>query len=188
VSDLRAGLTGLFRDTAAVSLAYISAFCVTFEVLMPVQNALFPDFSSRASLLFLPHGVRVLSAWLLGWRSVIALLPGVFAVFWWVAGEGVFTPSRLAAMAVAVTVPALAFHIARRLHFPVTPRSRLTPCWPCIMGMGVVISVAGSLLTNLAFGSPMQDYIAYLIGDIFGLFFLMALLMYLFRALRRRAG
>lgn len=184
---MSSGLTFL-RDTAVVSLFYISSFCVTFEILMPVQNTLFRDFHSFASLLFLPHGVKVLSAWLLGWRSVIALLPGVFAVFWWVAGNGVFAPSRLAAIAVAVIIPALAFDIAGRLGLRVTPRARLRPCWPCIMGMGVVISVASSLLTNLALSSPPQDYIAYLIGDVFGLFFLMTLLMYLFRALRKRAA
>lgn len=178
----------LIRDTAAVSFFYIAAFWVTFEVLMPLQNIVFPDFASFASLLFLPHGVRVLAAWLMGWRSVIALLPGVIAVFWWVAGDGVFAPSRLAAIAVAVTIPALSFHVARQLHFKVTPRPDLTPCWPCIMGMGVVISVASSLLTNLALSSPPQVYFAYLIGDVFGLFFLMVLLMVLFRALRKRAA
>lgn len=180
-------LRSLLRDTLVVSLAYISAFCVTFEFLMPLQNALFPDFASRASLLFLPHGVRVLSAWLLGWRSVIALLPAVFAVFWWVAGDATFTPSRLAAIAVAVIIPALAFDLAARLRLNIAPSARATPCWPCIMGMGVAISVVSSLLTNLAFGSPPQDYIAYLIGDVFGLFFLMLLMMFTFRALRQRA-
>lgn len=177
----------LLRDTSAVSLSYIAAFWLTFEIVMPVQNAVVPGIAGFASLLFLPHGVRVLSAWLLGWRSVIALLPGVFAVFWWVAGTAAFSPSRLTAIGVAVTVPALCFAIARQLGMDLMPAPQKKPCWPCIMSMGAVISLASSLLTNLALDNPARVYFAYLIGDIFGLFFLMALLMYLFRSLRKQA-
>ena len=47
-----------------------------------------------------------------------------------------------------------------------------------------MISILTSVLTNYAFGSAPKDYIAYLIGDFFGLFFLMLILMFVFRFLR----
>lgn len=179
-------LRGLAKETAAVSFAYVAAFSLTFKVLMPLQELWFAELSSRASLLFLPHGVRVLSAWLLGWRSTIALAPGVLLAFLIVAGFGAFSPSRLVAMLVAVIVPAATFQALKFLKWDLFPRSGQVPCWPCIMAAGVVISVLTSLLTNYAFGSASEDYVAYLIGDIFGLFFLMLILMFVFRVLRHR--
>lgn len=177
----------LAQETAVTSLAYVLAFFTTFEVLMPVQALFFPDFENRASLLFLPHGVRVLAAWLLGWRSVVALLPGVFAVFLYIAGWGTFEPSRIAAIVIAITVPAATFHLLRLLGWDLSPAKR-RPCWPCIMIVGLVISLVASTLTNYAFGSPPEEYIAYLIGDVFGLFFLMLILMLIFRQLRQGPG
>ncbi|MEP2716101.1 hypothetical protein [Pseudophaeobacter sp.] len=172
-------------ETGVVSLAYIVAFFATFEILMPVQNLFFTDLTNRASLLFLPHGVRVLAAWLLGWRSVLALLPGVILVFIYAAGWTALEPSRLAAIAIAVTVPALCFQTLRLLGRDLSPAPERRPCWPCLMAAGLVISLVTSLLTNFAFGSAPKEYIAYLIGDVFGLFFLMLILMYTFRGLRR---
>lgn len=174
----------LAKETGMVSLAYLAAFFATFEVLMPVQAIFFPEFSGRASLLFLPHGVRVLAAWLLGWRSVVAMLPGVFIAFVYVAGWGAFVPSRLTSIAVAVLVPAACFFVLRLLNRDLSPAEGRSPCWSCIMAIGLVISVITSLLTNYALGATPEAYIAYLIGDFFGLFFLMLILMFLFRGLR----
>lgn len=168
-----------------MTLAYLVAFCVTFKCVLPVQNAFFPEFPSHASLLFLPHGVRVLAAWLLGWRSVIALAPGVMFAFWYLAGDAAFAPSRVFAISAAITIPAATFHVLRRVGWDLFPKSGQRPCWPCIVVAGVVISVLTASLTNIAFGSGWQDVFAYLIGDFFGLFFLMAILMFTFRVLRR---
>jgi len=176
----------LAKETALVSLAYVVAFLLTYDLLTPLQDIFFPDFPSHASLLFLPHGIRVLSAWLLGWRSAITLTPGVFLVFFNVAGVGVFAPSRIIAILVAVTVPAATFEIFRLIKWDLSPQPGKNPCWPCIMTAGFVISVITSLLTNYAFGSASEDYIAYLIGDVFGLFFLMLMLMFVFRFFRSR--
>lgn len=168
-------------ETFYASLAYVLVSFLTFEVLMPLQNVFFPEYPSRASLLFLPHGVRVLSAWLLGWRAIFALLPGVFIVFAFVGGADVFLPSRLMAIAIAVTTAPAVFYLLKWLGWDLFPRADRKPCWSCVMGVGIVTSFLTSLLTNLAFGSATAEYIAYLIGDISGLFFLMLGLYFAFR-------
>ncbi len=178
----------MFLETVVVSLAYVMAFFATFKFFMPIQDIFFPGLHSHASLLFLPHGVRVLSAWLLGWRSVVALLPGVFVAYLVVAGMGTFEPSRLIGILVAITVPAAVFQAVEFFNWNLSAQSDKTPCWPCIMAVGVLISGASSFLTNLALGSAPPDYFAYLIGDVFGLFFLMLILMYGFRIHRARTG
>lgn len=148
---------------------------------MPLQNVFFPEYPSRASLLFLPHGVRVLSAWLLGWRAIPALLPGVFFVFWYVGGSDVLLPSRLLAITIAVTTVPAVFYLLKCAGWDLFPRADRKPCWSCIMGVGVITSFLVSMLTNMAFGSATAEYIAYLIGDISGLFFLMLGLYFAFR-------
>ena len=173
-------------ETFFASLAYVVASFLTFEVLMPLQNMFFPEYPSRASLLFLPHGVRVLSAWLLGWRAIFALLPGVFLVFAFLGGTDVFLPSRLMAMAIAVTTVPLVFHLLKWAGWDLFPRPDKKPCWICVMGVGIVTSFLVSGLTNLAFGSATVEYIAFLIGDISGLFFLMLGLYFAFRFADKR--
>ena len=174
-------------DTAYASLTYVVASFLTFEVLMPLQNIFFPEYPSRASLLFLPHGVRVLSAWLLGWRAIYALLPGVIIVFAFLGGTDVFLPSRLMAIVIAVTtVPAL-FYALKWAGFDLFPAPDRKPCWSCVMGVGIITSFLVAGLTNLAFGSAGVEYIAFLIGDISGLFFLMLGLYFMFRVMDQRS-
>jgi hypothetical protein len=168
-------------DTFWASLAYVVASYLTFQVLMPLQNVFFPEYPSRASLLFLPHGVRVLSAWLLGWRAIFALLPGVFLVFAFLGGSDVFLPSRLMAITIAVTTVPAVFYLCKWAGWDLFPRPDRKPCWSCVMGVGIITSFLVSGLTNLAFGSASVEYVAFLIGDISGLFFLMLGLYFTFR-------
>ncbi|SDX59117.1 hypothetical protein SAMN05444358_107177 [Ruegeria halocynthiae] len=148
---------------------------------MPLQNIFFPEYPSHASLLFLPHGVRVLAAWLLGWRAIFALLPGVVIVFALIGGWDVLLPSRLLAITIAVTIVPAVFYTCKALGWDLFPRSDRKPCWLCVMGVGIITSVLGSILTNAAFGSAPAEYIAFLIGDISGLLFLMLGLHFAFR-------
>jgi hypothetical protein len=53
----------------------VLAFVLQFEVILPVEGALFPsDDLSHASLLFIPHGLKMLAAYLLG----IIAAPAIF--------------------------------------------------------------------------------------------------------------
>ncbi|WP_171208803.1 MULTISPECIES: hypothetical protein [unclassified Ruegeria] len=174
-------------ETLIASSAYVLASIFTFEVLMPLQNMFFPQYPSYASLLFLPHGVRVLAAWLLGWRAIFSLLPGVFLVFVMVGGWSVFLPSRLLAIVVAVTTVPAVFYAFKWMGWDLFPKPDRRPCWSCMMGVGVITSVLVAILTNAAFGSARVEYIAFLIGDISGLFFLMLGLYFAFRFWDRRA-
>ncbi len=178
-------MKALATETTVVTLCYLLACLVAFELLMPIQLRVFPGVESDSSLLFLPHGVKVLAAWLLGWRASIALFPGVFLVFLYFSGASVLEPPRIAAMAIAVLVPSAVFHLIKLAGWDLSTYSGRRPRWASIMFAGFLVSVVSSVLSNLAFQSPPQDYFVYLIGDFFGLFFLSLILMFLFRALRK---
>lgn len=186
MAGTRAKLLDYGKETVAVSGLYVLSFIFTFKVLMPVQSMFFPEFSSQANLLFLPHGIRVLAAWVLGWRSVIALTPGVLISLILFANMPVPGSISLAILAVNVAVAPAVFQSLYFLGWKIAPQSGRTPCWPCVMVAGLIISVVSSSLINLIFGSASVDYFAYMIGDISGLFFLMLILMLIFRSLRAR--
>lgn len=176
----------LGAETTVVSGAYFATVLLTFELVLPLQSLVFPEYPSRASLLFLPHGVRVLAAWLLGWRAIPALLPGVIATFFYVGGMDILLPSRLFAIAIAVGVVPACFHLLRAIGLDLFPSTGRLPCWLCVMGVGIATSLIIASLTNLAFGSDPVEAVAYLIGDVSGLFFGMLALLYVFRGFGRQ--
>jgi hypothetical protein len=186
LTGTKAWLWLLTKETLVASMLYLGAFFVTFSFLMPVQRLIFPQYLSFASLLFLPHGIRVLSGWLMGWRSSVALLPGAFLAFFYIAGLQVFTLGRLIGVVIAVTVAPATFHALKLMGWDMSPKSGRPPCWACVMFAGILASLIGAGLTNMALGNGPVDYVAYLIGDVSGLFFLMLILMLVFRSQRNK--
>lgn len=172
------------REIVSVSGLYIAAFWTTSLAWMPIQNLFFAEFINFASLLHLPFGVYVLAAWLLGWRSALAILPGVIYIFWTLGGMNIILPSRIVSIIITICVAPAVFHLLALIGWDIRPQSVKQPCWSCVIIAGVLISVVKSVLINIALGSTPSEYVAYMIGDVSGLFFLMLILMLLFRSLR----
>lgn len=55
-----------------VFFGFLATWLLVDVVIMPLQKEAF-GVQSWASLLYLPHGVRVIAAWFMGWRAVPAL-------------------------------------------------------------------------------------------------------------------
>ena len=55
------------------SLAYIFGFLLTTHIVQPVQDWAL-GVEVFGSVLFFPHAVRVLTAWLYGWKSIFLLM------------------------------------------------------------------------------------------------------------------
>jgi len=62
-----------------ITAAYIVAMLFVNAVVVPLQNLLIPGVTSFAALLFPAHGIRVLSAWLFGWKSIPYLICATLA-------------------------------------------------------------------------------------------------------------
>ena len=45
-------------------------------VVTPIQSVFLPEMTVFASLIYLPHGVRVLATWAYGWKAIPALIVG----------------------------------------------------------------------------------------------------------------
>jgi hypothetical protein len=64
---------------------YLFAYLLVWAIVSPVQHAILPGLTPLASLLFLPHGVRVLATALLGRHALPGLVGAELAgnyVFW----------------------------------------------------------------------------------------------------------
>lgn len=70
------------RDTLTtliiVSFAYIISYSLTSGFVYPIQTTLLPDVSEKTGLLFLPHGVRIIAVYYLGWKAILFLLPSTY--------------------------------------------------------------------------------------------------------------
>lgn len=176
-------------ETFTGSIAYIVAFSLVILVIGPTQSALITipgtPTAPDPSLLFLPHGVRILAAWLLGWRAVIVLLPGAAIMHFAFLGIGGFTGATLLPLFIGVTVAPFTFDLFKRLGWNLYASAR-APHWRGVMLVGLCASVLNSLLTNYAYQSNVPSYLGYLIGDFFGLFFAFLLLLGLFRLYERQ--
>jgi len=170
----------------AVSSAYMFASILTLYFFYPIQLKLVPEFPSFASLLYLPHGVRVLSAWLLGWRSVIAMGPGAFfAQYYWVS-ERDMDATFFIILASGLLVAPLAFKLFKMIGLESEATNGRVPRWQLVMLIGVVASLLNSFSTNFILGTSGINNLAFLVGDVFGLFLLVLILILFFRQMRIR--
>lgn len=176
-----------FAATTAVLFAiYLASYIVVSVVIGPLQDRLLPEVSQFASLLFLPHGVRVLSASLLGVRSVPAMILGELAgnyLFWNVTDPVTLAMSAL----IGGTVTWVVFEGLRALDVDAFYRHATDepPSFHTLLLAGIAASAANAfLLTSLVeshvAGAHATTLIAaYMTGDITGMLAMVALAHYM---------
>lgn len=172
---------------AIVSLAYLVAFGATFSVLMPTQHLLLPEFANHASVLFLPHGVRVLTAWLFGWRALLLLAPSALLTHAYLFGTAGFSGGYFFAALFGLFCATFSFWALARLGFEFRQSQARLTSWREIFfagGLASMINVAG---TSYFYGFELRSASAYFIGDLGGLLVTMTILMLCFRVLRHRS-
>ena len=167
-----------------VTLALFISWSAVVLAVDPIQRAAGLTFDGGASLLFLPHGVRVLAAWVFGWRSVLFLCPGTLIVHCIVVSDHAFMLVDFAALLIGATCGVIAFAGLARVGLDFRFRADYQPRWRDIMLAGAIASVINSFFTNVVLGHPVGNMAGYLVGDIAGLFVALFLLMLAFRWLR----
>ena len=98
-----------FIPFSIVSAAYLVAYVLSIYALLPLQSAYTPQLTSYASLLFLPHGIRVLTAWLYGWKAIPLLAPAALLTHWMNLGADGFTLVGIVGVFSGIVCSALAF-------------------------------------------------------------------------------
>ncbi len=175
---------GLFFAFGIVSAANLMTYFLSIDVLLPLQAEYTPQIAAYASLLFLPHGVRVLSAWLSGWKAIPLLLPTAAFTHWLNFGVDGFTLLGVTGMLSGVVCAVVTFWALAQLglDFRLTAGRRAN--WRDIMIAGCIASVINTVGMGMAFGHDPATSAGYFIGDVSGMFACMYILMLIFRALR----
>ena len=196
---MRVGVLSLIRLFAQhwlgiTTLAYLVTFVVWRYFILPMEISLTSENAIFASLLFLPHSVRVLSAWLLGPKSLIAMIPAGVAV----SLIGGASPSQgyeliqeiiLATFAASSAV--MAFEFMRLCKIDAYPQDEGIVSWRTVLFGGVLASIINSLgstwLKSGYFDAVLiLEVIArFVLGDVMGLLVGMLIIMLVTRYLRK---
>jgi hypothetical protein len=176
-----------------VAAAYILAHGVTALVVTPVQSIFFPEYTVFASLIYLPHGVRVLATWAFGWRAIPALVLGVSMAAWLfspTASLEFLEPALLKGIFIGAFSAFLAFELARIVGYNAYFGHLGKVNWKVLIIIGAISSIINSLGQTLAYsgliglGNIPGTLVIYALGDLVGLIVCMVVLMFCFRWVR----
>ena len=178
------------NEFAVIFISFLLAFALVDLVVEPIQHQFVSSSTMAGSLLFIPHGIRVLSVWLCGVRAILPLIAAEFlgAIFLWqpVVGLDVLLGSSM----VGGLCVYLTFEVFRLAGIEMRPDgkdSALTN-WKSLILLAGIASIFNSIGKQIFFGSlaPLTDEVLILamfwIGDTLGTFACLLLLI----GIRRR--
>jgi len=186
----------LAKSFVIVIAVYVLCHGVTALLVTPIQNMIAYDITVFASLVYLPHGVRVLATWLLGWKAFFPLCVGAFL------SELLFTPDQIFSLTEPVLFSSIAvgaisayvgFLIVKLIGRDQYAGPDRIMDWKWLLVVGAIASVFNSVGQIIVFSGLIvpDDLFAvlatYAIGDLVGLFVSMLVLMMVFRWLRLSA-
>ena len=177
-------------------LVYLLTFVVWRYLILPLELSLTNENAIFASFLFLPHAVRVLSAWLLGPKSLIAMIPAGVAVSLIVGAspsQGYELIQEVILATFSASSAVMAFELMRFCKIDAYPKDEGIVSWRTILFGGVLASTINSLGSTwlksgyFAPSELMEVITRFILGDTLGLLFGMLIIMLIFRQLRQMA-
>ena len=178
------------NEFAVIFITFVLAFALVDLVVEPIQHQFVSSSTMAGSLLFIPHGIRVLAVWLCGVRAILPLIAAEFlgGIFLWQPDVGLDV--LLGSSMVGGLCVYLTFEVFRLAGIEMRPDgkdSALTN-WKSLILLASIASVFNSIGKQIFFGSlaPLTDEVLILamfwIGDTLGTFACLLLLI----GIRRR--
>jgi hypothetical protein len=178
------------NDFLIISLAYIVGYLVVDFIVAPVQYLYLSRDFTVGSLMFIPHGIRVLAVWLCGSRAILPLIISelLCTVLLWQPDVAISTSlgsSMVGGLCVYLTLEV--FRLAGIEMRPDGKDSALTN-WRSLILLASIASIFNSIGKQIFFESlaPLADQVLIIamfwIGDTLGTFACLLLLI----GIRRR--
>ncbi|WP_296420370.1 hypothetical protein [Pseudooctadecabacter sp.] len=167
-----------------VSIAYFLASFVALGVLAPLYEPYKADIPPYVNLVFLPHGVRVLAAWLLGWRAIPYLYPSTYlCTLIFVEPTGLFGEAVIGPM-IGLVATVFIFWVAKKLRPDLREALDGPANWRDVMLIGCIASVVNMTMIALGTGDWNLGIVGIFFGDVTGMIACMVVLMIAFKAIR----
>ena len=179
-------------NIALVTVGYIVSMLFVQFVIIPVQQTYLPMITTFAALIFPLHGVRVLAAWLFGWRSIFYLFLANILTHFVLTPNNELTLSSLYAWILVSCVAWVTFTGLKfvKMDFATNDNPKTFSMWKLLLLVGFLSSIINSLGHNIIFANnilpenSVSTMIAFLIGDTTGTFLCFLVLMAIFRMQR----
>ena len=168
-----------------VSVGYISAYTITSGLVMPLQKIFAPQLPIVFSLLFLPHGIRVLAVYFLGWRGVLYLIPSSY-LMWAISVYGSSIDLAILSPLASLSVVYVAVRMVKTFT-----QSRSTDAfgfsWKECLVIAAISSVFNGIVLSILHGNSFEWIlmIGYSSGDMAGQIVLLLLLIAFMRINRK---
>jgi len=179
-----------FLTLLIVSVAYIVTFSLTFGFVFPLQQLLLSGVSTQVGLLFLPHGVRVLTLYFYGWRGMLYLLPSSYLMTLLSVEQ---TGIDLLAPIVSLVCCYFGIQAIRLVFSDTISVSLKRQDWKLMVLGGVAASIFNGLGLSLldhrqdnvvSNSTKFFEVLGYVTGDVLGLVVCLAFVVYSFRMVR----
>lgn len=185
----RKGLQCLLIVSAITFLAY----SISFELVLPLERMASGRPELQAIVVYLPHGVKIIAAWMMGWWSLPFLLPAVVLSNMVFLGDGTLTATSLAMSVLTLVTAPLAFDLCRIAGFDLSLRGGRRVQWRALPLVGFVASVLNvipAFIANPTTEAPQatfSDMASFVLGDTLGVIAALLVAMLAFRWWRRHA-
>ena len=179
-----------------IFLTYLGLLTVQYLVIMPIETMMVERNAALVSLLYLPHAVRVLGAWMVGPKSILALIPASICGYFFIMrpDTGAFTPADFIIPIIGALCAPVAFELMRFVRIDVYPKSTGVISWRTLVFAGLLSSIVNSFFSTLFLEGrfPIEDTFdvltRFVIGDVMGLVIMLLLSVGLLKAFRRFAS
>ena len=175
-----------------IFLAYLGLVVVQNLVIMPIETMLVERNVALVSLLYLPHAVRVLGAWMVGPKSILALIPASIIIYFVTRPDtGPSTQADIIIPMIGALCAPVAFELMRVFRIDVYPKSTGVISWRTLVFAGLFSSIINSFFSTLFLEGrfPIEDTFdvltRFIIGDVMGLVLVLLILVGLLKTSRR---
>ena len=177
--------------------AYVLCHGITAFVVKPVQELFIPHVTIFASLIYLPHGVRVLATWMMGWRAIIPLFTGSYLsnlLFTSNEVRAVTDPVILQSVTVGALSAYVAFGLMKASGRDIAANGGRIMDWKWLLIVGAIASVVNSVGQSIVYSGlilpdeALATLATFAVGDLVGLAVNMFVLLLIFRWLRLFSG
>ena len=173
-------------------LAYCILSLIQVLIILPIETSLISHNTAVVSVLYLPHSVRVLAAWMVGPRAIFALVPASLMVkFIMEINSTEFLPADLIIAIVGALCAPVAFEVMRGFRINIYPTRSGVISWRSLVFAGFLSSILNSFFSTFFLEDkfPVQDTFnvltRFIVGDVMGLVVVLFLCMGVVTLLRR---